>query len=66
MGFRSQQVHAAVDVLTSRYDMTIDEASSMLTEWARRTRLSAATIATWVVDDGGAAAARVGDVASAA
>ncbi len=66
MSFRSPQVHAAVDVLTSRYDMTVDEASSILTEWARGTRLSAATIANWVVDDGGAAAERAGEVVSAA
>lgn len=65
MGFRSQQVQAAVDVLTTRYDMTAGEASAMLTEWARRTRLSAATVASWVVDDGGAAAERAGEVAAA-
>ena len=66
MSFRSRQVQSAVDVLTTRYDMTVGEASSMLTEWARRPRLSAATVASWVVDDNGGAADRAAEVVPAA
>lgn len=66
MGLPPQQIRAAVEVLTTRYSLEADEASAMLTEWAHRTRLSASTLAAWIVDDGGAAAARVDQVASAA